>query len=60
MKCKRCDQEIEADAPEGVEVCGNCADDLRQEEAEAQANREAYEESERESRIDTGGGWRYI
>ena len=31
MKCKRCDQEIEADAPEGVEVCGNCADDLRQE-----------------------------
>jgi len=32
MKCKRCGQEIEADAPKGVVICGSCADDLRQEE----------------------------
>jgi len=32
QKCKRCGPEIEIDSPEDAEVCGNCADDLRQEE----------------------------
>ena len=32
MKCVRCGQDIEADAPEGVNICGSCADNLRQEE----------------------------
>jgi hypothetical protein len=32
MKCKRCGQDIEADAPEGVNICGSCANDLRGEE----------------------------
>ena len=35
MKCIRCNQEIEADAPANVVICGSCADDLRS-EAEAQ------------------------
>ena len=71
MKCKRCEQDIEADAPEGVNICGSCADDLRQEDEyyafiaqqesiNDQMNREAYEESLREEQFDTGGGWRYV
>ena len=71
MKCRKCGQEIEANAPSGVVICGSCADDLRQEEkyqafiAEQesindQMNKEAYEESLREEHFDTGGGYRYI
>ena len=59
MKCKRCNQDIEADAPIGVVTCGSCADYLRQEEdaqemaaefeeIEYAMNKEAYEESQRE------------
>jgi len=55
MKCKRCDQDIETNAPPNVVICGSCADDLRQEEeamitqleAESindQMDKEAYEE----------------
>lgn len=43
MKCLRCGQEIEADAPEGVEICGSCADDCREEEKAAQTEIEANE-----------------
>jgi len=71
MKCKRCEQDIEVDAPPNVNICGSCADDLRQEEehgimvAQEEAltdrmNREAYEESEQERHFDDGGGWRYV
>ena len=75
-KCLGCHQDIEADAPEGVNICGSCADDLRAEQdalegaamAEAQdrartefeANREAYEEEERARHFDNGDGYRYI
>ena len=65
MKCKRCGQEIEADALDGIVICGSCADDLRQEEeAEMMAiqaqdkaiaeqmNGEAYEDAMRENRLD--------
>ena len=72
MKCIGCGQDIEADAPEGVNICGSCADDIRQEEeaehlyyqleaeAEARANKEAYEEAVAEEQFDTGNGWRYV
>ena len=70
MKCKRCNKDIELDAPKDVRICGSCADDLRQEEAyqaftaeqesiNDQMNREAYEESERERHFDDGNGYRY-
>jgi len=65
MRCIRCPQDIETDAPANVVICGSCADDLRQEEeattmaAEAEAehimfelNKEAYEEAQRENRLD--------
>ena len=70
MKCDRCGNDIEEDAPEGVTICGSCADDLRQEAAARDAelmatdinyqmNKEAYEEALAEEHFDTGGGWRY-
>jgi len=69
MKCKRCKQDIENDAPEGVTICGSCADDLRAEEdamigaaeVEAEAmNREAYEEAMQDEQRDTARGYRYV
>jgi len=36
MKCRRCGNDIEPDAPKDAVICGSCADDLRQEE-EAEA-----------------------
>ncbi len=72
MKCLRCEQEIEQDAPAGAVICGICVDELRQEEdgirdqQEAEArdmmeemDREAYEEEERERHIDNGNSWGY-
>ena len=35
-KCLRCGKEIEPDAPADAVVCGNCADDCREEEKAAQ------------------------
>lgn len=66
MKCKRCEQDIEANAPEGVTICGSCADYLRQEEEaqiadiDFQMNKEAYERDEQEGLADNGGGYRFI
>jgi len=72
MKCSRCGNEIEADAPANAVICGSCADDLRQEEeaeimaeqdkakAEGEAGREAYEESLANERMDACDGWRYV
>ena len=65
MKCIRCNQDIESDAPANVKICGSCADDLRQEEKamvtqleaadiEFQINKEAYEETLREEQFDGG------
>jgi ribosome-binding protein aMBF1 (putative translation factor) len=72
MKCKRCGQDIEADAPANVTVCGSCADDLRQEEdaeiesialadkaRQEQAAYEDYKAEEQFRHMDDGGGWRY-
>ena len=61
-KCLRCGKEIEPDAPADAVVCGNCADDCREEEAAIQAeveasasediafemDKEAYEDAQRE------------
>lgn len=76
MKCIRCGQDIEADAPANVVICGSCADDLRAEqdalegaamaEAEDKAkqeyeqNRQAYEDEERAQHFDDGGDYRYV
>jgi len=69
MKCIRCGQDIEADAPADVVICGSCADDLRAEgdamvgaaEVEAEAmNKEAYEEAQYDKQYDSGNGYRYI
>ena len=57
MKCIRCEQEFEH--PD-TNVCGSCADELRQEEAtlidqaesdkiELEMNKAAYEEAQREN-----------
>lgn len=35
--CSRCEKPIESDAPEGVNICGTCADELRQEEEAVKA-----------------------
>ena len=69
MKCKRCGKDIEADAPNNVDVCGSCADDLRQEEEyqimvaqeEAKADqmdKDAYEEEIREQQQESE--YRYL
>ena len=73
MRCIRCPQDIETDAPANVVICGSCADDLRQEEeAEIMAiqaqdkaiaeqmNREAYEDAQHDEQYDSGNGYRYI
>jgi hypothetical protein len=69
MKCIRCGIEFNKS---GTNICGSCADDLRQEEyaiAEAkieetrtladQMNREAYEERLADEQADSGQGYRY-
>lgn len=64
MNCIRCGEEFDKS---NSNICGSCADDLRQEEeamamsaqAEAEAdamNREAYEEAQRENELD----YRYL
>jgi len=71
MKCIRCGQDIENDAPKGVTICGSCADDLRQEEEyqimvaqeesiNDQRNREAYEDAMKDEQRDTAQGYRYV
>ena len=73
MRCIRCPQNIETDAPANVVICGSCADDLRQEEdattmaAETEAehimfemNKEAYEDAQHDAQYDSGNGYRYI
>jgi len=74
MKCLRCGKDIENNAPEGVTICGSCADDLRQEDdaeimaAQAKAEyeaqmaeaRESYEEEMHFEQMDTAEGYRYI
>ena len=68
MKCIRCEQDFEMP---NANVCGSCADDLRQEEdaklgeIEAaditdQMNREAYEEAMEDAQRDTAEGYRHI
>lgn len=69
MRCARCKQAIETDAPANAVICDSCADELRSEqdaltaqaEAEAEAmDRAAYEEAQHDAHFDTGNGYRYI
>lgn len=69
MRCLRCLQDIETDAPDGTEICGSCEKAefmkmMSQYRAEAEAmayqlDKEAYEDAQHDAHLDTGNGYQY-